>query len=263
MLNFETIQSVIFDMDGVLWRGNEPLPGIPEIFDFLDSRTIGYAFATNNSSRTQQMYIEKLAGFGVKATSDQIVTSAVATAIYCHNEFPDAKRVYIIGGEGMVEAFQQNGFEIVDAEQADLVAVGIDRNLTYQKLHRASYQIQGGAVLVGSNPDVTFPEPHGFAPGAGSILAAIEAATGVKPIIVGKPYTPMFEAAVQVLGTRPEHTLMIGDRLETDIVGAAQADLKSILVLTGVSSEADVAHLTIKPDAIYENLMVLLEAWQG
>jgi 4-nitrophenyl phosphatase len=263
MLNFETIQSVIFDMDGVLWRGNEPLPGVPDIFNFLDSRAVRYAFATNNSSRTQQMYIEKLGGFGVTATSDQIVTSAVATAIYCRVEFPDAKRVYIIGGEGMVEAFQQNGFEIVDAEQANLVAVGIDRNLTYEKLHRASYQIQGGAVLVGSNPDVTFPEPRGFAPGAGSILAAIEAATGVRPIIAGKPYTPMFEAAVQVLGTRPQNTLMIGDRLETDIAGAVQAGLKSILVLTGVSGEADVARSTVKPDVVFENLTALMEAWQG
>lgn len=263
MLNFETIQSVIFDMDGVLWRGNEPLPAVPDIFDFLDSRAIRCAFATNNSSRTQQMYVEKLGLLGVEATPAQIVTSAVATAIYCRDEFPDAKRVYIIGGDGLIEAFQQHGFTIVDAEQADLVAVGIDRNLTYQKLHRASYQIQGGALLVGSNLDVTFPEPHGFAPGAGSILAAIEAATGIQPIIVGKPFTPMFEAAAQVLGNRPEHTLMIGDRLETDIAGAVQAGLKSILVLTGVSSEADVAHSTVKPDAIYENLTALMEAWQG
>lgn len=262
MLDFSQIEAIIFDMDGVLWRGSQTLPGVPEMFNFLCQQNVPFVFATNNSARTPQMYVEKLNKVGVEAAANQIVTSAIATALYLRQRYPDMRKAYVVGKEGLVEALSQQQFEIVDEVQADLVAVGYDPGLTYAKLRQASYHIQGGALLVGTNPDVSFPEPDGFAPGAGSIIAAIEAATGVEPLIVGKPHPPMFEAALEILNCPAAATLMVGDRLETDIAGANRVGLKSALVLTGVSTR-EMMNGAVRPDGIYEDLVALQADWQN
>ncbi len=263
MLDFTTLQAVVFDMDGVLWRGDEPLPGIPQIFEFLQTQQIKYAFATNNSSRTREMYVEKLEKFGIPAEVEQIVTSSTATAHYLRKTFPDMKNVYAVGQIGLIEALKSHDFVLADAD-VNLVVAGYDFELTYEKLRQASHHIQDGALFIGTNPDKSFPEPGGYvAPGAGSILAAIETATGLAPQIIGKPEPPMFRTALDVLGTEPAQTLMVGDRLETDIQGGLTVGMQTALVLSGISQPDDIEKTGIQPQYMFNDVADLLAQWQA
>lgn len=252
--NLTNVQGVIADMDGVLWRGNDPLPGAAEFFAALE---IPYVFATNNSTRSVGDYVEKLGKMGITATPAQIVTSATATAAYLAGIYPAGTKIFVVGEAGLKQALQAHGFTLVSATggQPHLVVAGLDRYLSYDKLAVATLHIQRGAAFIGTNGDKTFPVPQGVAPGAGSILAALETACGHAPqVVVGKPEPPMFEIALQILGTLPEYTLMIGDRLETDILGAQRMGIRTALMLSGISSEADVSVTGIQPEAVYQDL---------
>lgn len=262
-MDFSQIQGVISDMDGVLWRANDPLPGLADFVEFLNERGLPLALATNNSMKTPAMYVDKLAGLGVPGIRpEQIITSGVATAIYVSEKHPPGTRVYAVGKEGVREPLIERGFQLVETD-ADVVVGGADHNLTYDTVKRASLQIRAGAAFYGTNPDLTYPTPEGLAPGTGSILAFIAAASDVEPIIIGKPETAMFAMAAKAVGTPVEHTLMIGDRLNTDIAGAIHAGMKTALVLTGVSTVEDVENGDIKPDAVFAGLPELLAAWRG
>ncbi len=259
VIDFSQIRGVVLDMDGVIWRGSEILPGVPDFFTFLDARHIPYVFATNNSTRTPEMYVERLNGLGVKVETHQIITSPLVTARFIREHYPTATKAYIVGQEGIYAALRGAGLEIVEDEQADFVVVGLDSTLTYAKLQAACYQIQRGALFIGTNADTTLPEPDGYIPGAGSILALLQTATKQKPLIMGKPETPMFEYALGVLGAAPAATLMIGDRAETDIWGAKRAGLSSALVLSGVSEDGDLTDY--QPDGVYQDLVDLQNHW--
>ncbi len=263
-LNLNDIQALLIDMDGVLWRGNTPLPGLVNFFDFLRNRSISFMLATNNASQTPAQYVQKLANFGVTIEPRHIMTSSLATAIYLKAEFKDGGTVYPVSQEGLHEAMREAGFTILhdSSQPADVVVAGIDFNLTYETLKHAVLLIQGGARFIGTNGDVTYPSEEGLAPGAGSILAAIQAATGVSPTIIGKPERHMFDIAVQKLGSEPHHTAMLGDRLETDILGGQRAGLKTIMVTTGVDNEDSIAQKGIQPDAVFSGLEELVRAWQ-
>lgn len=262
IMNFADIKAVITDMDGVLWRGDEPLPGLIEFFDTLRARGVPIVLATNNSSKSQADYLHKLAGMGVTGVVEQqIVTSGTATASYLQKHYPPGTRVHVLGGDGLRLILRNAGFTIVP-EDARVVVVGVDFNLTYENLKRACYLIRAGADFIGTNIDATFPMPDGLAPGAGSLIAAVATATGVTPQIMGKPAAAMFQAALDVLGTTAEHTLMIGDRLNTDIEGAMQAGLKAALVLTGVTSLPELEITGVQPDGVYSGLPDLLAAWR-
>ena len=262
MLALDNIRGIVADLDGVVWRAYHPLPGVPDFFQSMNGR-IPYAFASNNSSRTVDEYVEKLNGLGIPAEPHQIVSSATATADYLAERYPRGTLMYVIGGPGIKMALQQKGFVLLNApgRRPDLVVVGIDRTLTYAKMQLAVTHIRAGAVFIGTNGDRTFPIPGGYALGAGSILAAIESATDITPIVIGKPESPMFEVALQRLGTAPAATLMIGDRLETDIMGANRIGMKSALMLSGIAREADIMNSDYQPDAVYENLAALHRAF--
>ena len=264
-LNLTNIEALAIDMDGVLWRGDTPLPGLTQLFNFLHSRSIPYMLATNNASKTPQQYQHKLAKFGVTISPETVLTSSLATAAYLKRELTGQGNVYVIGGDGIRQAMHQAGFTVVDdsSQPARAVVAGIDFNLTYDKLKHAVLLIQRGARFVGTNGDVTFPSEEGFYPGAGSILAAIEAATKVKPVTIGKPERLMFEIAVEKLGSQPERTAMVGDRLETDILGGQRAGLKTILVTTGVDNEASILQKGVQPDAIFSGIDELAKVWQS
>lgn len=258
LMNFSTIDGLIMDMDGVLWRGDQPLPGMTDLFAFLRARAIPFALATNNSSKSQSDYVRKLAGFGVTGIEEhQIVTSGTATIDYLLTHYPAGAAVHVLGGDGLKRMVTAAGFPLSD--QAGVVVAGIDTGLTYDKLKRAAYLIRAGADFIGTNDDVTFPMPDGLAPGAGSILAALQAATGRAPLVMGKPGAAMFEAALRVVGTTADRTLMLGDRLNTDVLGAQRAGLRAALVLTGVSTRAEAEQAA--PDAIYNDLNEFLDAW--
>ena len=255
------IDAVIMDMDGVLWRGDKPLPGLIPFFDRLRARDIPFALATNNSSKSQADYVTKLAGMGVlDVPAAAIVTSATATATYLQQHYPAGTRVYIIGGDGLKQILTAAGF-VRAVHDVQVVVAGIDFELSYAQLRQATLLIRSGADFIGTNPDRTFPTPEGEVPGAGSILAALSAATDRLPVVIGKPNRTMFEAALALLGTAADRTLMIGDRLETDILGARNAGLKTALVLTGIATREQVANSDIKPDGIFAGLPELMAAW--
>jgi 4-nitrophenyl phosphatase len=263
-LNLNDIQALVIDMDGVLWRGNKPLPGLVDFFDFIQTQALPFVLATNNSGKTPEQYVEKLAGFGVSVKRETILTSSLATAAYLEQTFGPKLTVYVVGQEGLREAMREAGFKLVEDSRrpADVVVAGIDFTITYEKLKHASFLIQRGARFVGSNGDLTLPSEEGLNPGTGAILAAIEAATGVKPVTVGKPERLMFDIALKKIASPPQHTAMIGDRLETDILGAQRAGLKTILVTTGVDDQAAIATKGIRPDAVFSGIEELTQVWQ-
>lgn len=256
----QQVRAIISDMDGVLWRGMQPLPGLHDFFNFLQGKPLDFVLATNNSSKTALDYVEKLAQLGVPGIRPaHIVTSGTASASYLQAHYPPGTRIFVLGGAGLKRILSGAGFALVEAD-AELVVCGIDFDLTYEKLRQATLQIRGGARFIGTNPDPSFPSPEGLAPGAGSILALLEAATGQAPLIIGKPERGMFEAALRQLETKPAETLMIGDRIGTDIAGAQALGMPTALVLSGVEDEASLAASQIKPDCVFAGLPDLLEA---
>ena len=248
-------------MDGVLWRGGETLPGVTEFFAFLQRCRIAFALATNNSTKTVEAYVARLNGAGVPAGPEQVITSAVATADYVFQRYPTDTPVYIVGEDGIRQALAQRGYR-EDPERARLVVVGMDSKVTYEKLKIATLRISQGADFIGTNGDRSFPLPEGIGPGAGSLLAAIQAATDVAPLVIGKPERVMFDVAVQRLGAAPDQTVMIGDRLETDILGAQRAGLKTALVLTGVTTPDQARASSVQADATFDSLAALHAAWE-
>ncbi len=264
MGHFQQIRAFIADMDGVLWRDQDLIAGTLDFFNALAARQIPYVFATNNSSRTLAYYMEKMSRLGIPARPNQIITSAVATAEYLARQYPQGTPVFVVGGDGASGALADCGFELVTSfeQTAALVVVGLDRGFSYEKLHQAVYHVRQGAVLIGTNSDKTFPIPNGLAPGAGTMIAAIEAGADAKAEIIGKPALPMFQIATANLGIPPAETLMIGDRLETDIWGGNAAGMKTALVLSGVATEADIIKSKIKPDVVFADLAALWRAYR-
>ncbi|HMQ53990.1 MAG TPA: HAD-IIA family hydrolase [Anaerolineae bacterium] len=262
-MNFDDIKALIIDMDGVLWRGDLPLPGLHEFFEVLTRRAMPFMLATNNASKTVAQYQQKFAKFGIEMPGKHVMTSSLAAAAYLQDELEPGSRVYVVGEDGLRQAMLEAGFEVAEDDSRPVAAVvgGIDFTLTYQKLKHATMLIHRGARFVGSNGDLTLPSEEGFYPGAGSILAAITAATGVHPTIVGKPEPLMFQIALRQMGTQPTETAMIGDRLETDVLGGQRAGLKTILVETGVDNEQTVAQKGIRPDLVVRGIDQLVEMW--
>lgn len=254
------IRHLIIDMDGVLWRGDEATPGLAAFFAFLEEREVSFVLATNNSSRTPEQYVDKLARLGVDVPLETILTSGLVSASYLADVAPAGTRVYVIGEEGIRQALIDRGFVLVD-ERAQYVIVAWDRHVNWERLATASLLIHNGAGFIGTNPDVTFPREEGPVPGNGAILAALEASTGVKPTIMGKPEPRIYEEGLRRMGATPESTAMIGDRLDTDIAGASRAGLITVLVLTGIAGEDDMAGSSLTPDLVCRDLQELLGCW--
>jgi 4-nitrophenyl phosphatase len=256
------LQALVIDMDGVLWRGETPIAGLNSFFDFLQSRPIPFTLATNNARKTQEQYVQTLARFGVKISPEVVMTSSLASAEYLKTQFATGSRIHAVGQDGIRQAIIDAGFEIANTD-VEAVVVGLDFELTYDKLKKATMLINQGARFIGTNPDLTFPFEYGIAPGNGAILAALTAATGQKPAIIGKPGAIMFELALKRMGTDGAHTAMVGDRLETDILGGQRAGLKTILVLTGISQPEELPESEIKPDWVFQDIAELTESWQA
>ena len=255
---FPQVKGVIFDMDGVLWRDNTPLLDLKNFFDTLAVNGYKFVLATNNATRNTAQYLEKLLMFGVHLTPQQIINSPMATAYYLKKRFPQGGPVYIVGENGLVSTLAEKGF--YQAEQNVLAVVaGLDLHITYEKLRIATLLIRNGAPFIGTNPDKTYPSPDGLVPGAGSILAAIEAATDVKPVTIGKPDPTMMEMALQEMGTSPETTIVVGDRLDTDILAGQRVGCLTCLVMTGVSTDEELAQWRPAPDLVLANVELLIK----
>ncbi len=254
------LKGLVIDMDGVLWRGSQALPGLADFFQMLRRRSIQFKLATNNPTLTPAQYVAKLGDFGVAVETDNILTSGVVTAHYVAQEAPGA-RVYVIGSEGLRQVVRQRGLQVANGAEADYVVVGLDPELTYAQLMEASLLIRAGARFVGCNPDRTLPSERGLVPGNGATLAFLTASTDVTPVIVGKPQPMMFEMALASMGLNPGQAATLGDRLETDILGGQRAGLKSILVLSGVADRQMLAESDVQPDWVFENIQTLTGAW--
>ena len=253
------VKGVIFDMDGVLWRDNQPLADLPALFSILERKGIQYSFATNNATRSVDMYIEKFLGFGVRLQPQQIITSAMATAYLLKKKFPSGGSVYIAGEQGLVKTLAENGFTHAD-NQVQAVVVGLDRNLSYEKLSKATLLINNGALFVGTNPDPSYPTPIGLQPGAGAMIGFVSIATGIQPIYAGKPSPFMINMALENLHLSAQEVFVVGDRLDTDILTGQNAGWRTTLVLTGVSRKEDVQTWPQSLDMVCDNVTDFVSA---
>ena len=254
------IRGLIIDMDGVLWRGNEALPGAVDLIPALRQKSIPFMLVTNNASASPTNVQNKLHTIWVDIEEEEVLGSAEGTTVWLGEQIEPGTAVFAIGESALHTALARAGFDMrARAEGVRAVVVGIDRQVNWRKLTEASLAIRDGALFVGTNPDPSFPTERGLAPGNGAILAALQAATGVEPVIIGKPESHLFEQALARLGTPPKATLMLGDRLETDILGGHRAGLPTGLLLTGVTRREDVANTPIKPTWIFDDLPSFLE----
>jgi 4-nitrophenyl phosphatase len=257
------VRAVLFDMDGVIYVGNQPLPGVQELLDYLDATGRRWLCITNNASNTSQMFADKLAKMGIKANPAHILGSAEATAAWLGEQAPQKGKVIMLGMEGLRTALLNEGFTLVDDPfDAEFAVAGINFNLVYEDVARVALAVRNGARFVGTNIDPTYPSERGQIPGTGSIIAMLEAATSVKPEIVGKPYPGMYQLAMHRVHSQPAETMMVGDRYETDITGATTLGLVTTGVLTGISSRAVFEAGTPPPDFILSGLPELLERFQ-
>lgn len=256
------ILGLIVDMDGVLWKENTPIGNLPSVFSRIKERGLKIVLATNNATSTPDEYLTKLQSHGVNLESWQIVTSADAIAHALLQRFPKGGPIFVVGENGVISALHEQGFTpITDPENETrplAVVVGIDWSVTYRKLRRATLHIRSGSPFYGTNPDKTFPTPFGLVPGAGSILASIQAATDVEPVVVGKPAGFMLELAAQRMGLTKDQVLVVGDRLETDIAGGQAFGARTGLVLSGVSTYEQAKSWSPEPDIIAEDLTSLV-----
>jgi 4-nitrophenyl phosphatase len=209
--------------------------------------------ATNNSSSTVDQYISKLKRMGVHVNPEEILTSAQATSSYLYKIAPKRSRVFVIGGDGITNAIRDHEFVLTE-DDPDYVVIGIDKKITWEKLNTAVMNIRAGAKFIGTNPDTTYPTENGIGVGNGAILAAVKAATGISPLVIGKPETPIYEQALQRLKSNSSDTLMIGDRLDTDILGAQRAGITTLLVLTGVTTLEMSKASVVQPDLVLTGL---------
>ena len=255
------IKSLILDMDGVIWRGDAPVGDLPAIFNRIRQREINFLFATNNATKTVEQYVARLKGYGVEVEPWQVITSAQALSYAMTHKFPRGSKVFMIGGDGVRRALEENGYEILPVENApaaEAVVMGIDYEINFQKMSEAAYLVRRGIPFYATNPDKTFPTPRGEIPGAGAWYSVIVTATEVQPIVAGKPYPFLMELALEKLGTQKEETLVVGDRLETDIAGGQSVGCPTALVLSGVSTLEEVELWRPNIDFIAKNLSELI-----
>lgn len=265
-------------MDGVLYRGDRPIPGAANLVGLLHEAGVSVRYATNNSMFTRGQYAERLTDMGIPAETDEIVTSTSATIEYLRRHQADVRTVMAVGAAGMVAELAAAGYSVVPIAQAarpepgtapalvDAVLVGLDPDFDEARLAASSAAVSAGARFVATNADARYPTPSGFRPGAGAMVAAIAEATGVTPLIIGKPEPAMFAAILEAAQVEPDAAVVIGDNPDSDIAGAHRSGIRSVLVLTGVT-DADVAvgltgerrpdHVVADPAAAWD----LLSSW--
>lgn len=267
----ERVRLVVFDLDGVIYRGTEPIAGAPELVGWLHERGVAVRFATNNSMVERRGYVTRLAAMGIPTVEDEIVTSTSASIEHLRRHVPDVRRILAIGAAGMRTELLEAGYDAVMADEVardaakegipdggpltdryDAVLVGLDPQVDYARLAVAMSAVEAGARLIATNADTRYPTPAGFLPGAGSIVAALATATGVTPEVIGKPAPAMFTAIFEASGVDAAHAVVVGDNPDADVAGAHRAGCAAILVLTGVASAeaADALEGERRPDAV-------------
>jgi HAD superfamily hydrolase (TIGR01450 family) len=263
------LRLVILDLDGVLYRGDQPIPGASELVRNLHAVGLLVRYATNNSMFTRGAYAERLTGMGIPASPDEIVTSTSATIDHLRRHVPDVASVLAVGASGMVAELREAGYSVTpigeapgdEAAEVDAVLVGLDPDFDDARLAAAVAAIRAGARFIATNADARYPTPTGFRPGAGSTVTAIASGSEVEPLVIGKPAPAMFASILESSGAAPAEALVIGDNPDSDIAAANRSGIESVLVLTGVT-DADAAcsltgerrpdHVAADPGAAWE-----------
>jgi len=248
----------LIDMDGVLYRGGELIPGADTFIRRLDKESIPYLFLTNNSQRTRRDVATKLTRMGIPAEERHVFTCAMATARYLAQQNPHGT-AFVIGEGGLLTALHQNGYSVVD-HAPDYVVVGEGRTVTLEMLELAVQMIFDGAKLIATNLDPNCPTKNGTRPGCGATIAYLETATGTRAMSIGKPSPIMMRAARKELGLATSQTIMLGDTMETDILGGVQLGYRTILVLSGTTKRDDLTHFAYGPDLVLKSIANLAES---
>lgn len=256
------VRGYVIDMDGVLYRGDTILPHVRDFLSVLERRGVPYIMATNNSTRTPEEYVEKLTKLGITSDPARIVTSALAVRAWLDQHYPPGTRVYVVGMPSLRQAVLGDGRFTQAGVDAEVVVIGADFDLTYEKLRVAAVAILRGARFVATNPDTTLPTEEGLIPGTGALVAFLVAATDVEPVVIGKPQTALLLQSAAMLGTQPDETAMLGDRFETDIMAGRNAGFVTILVLTGVTRPEELATHPFQPDVVVSDLGPLVDYYR-
>lgn len=252
-MDLKDVRCFLLDLDGTFYRGNMMIDGSLEFIDRVLATGREYLFLTNNSSQTADYYVEKLTRMGLKTDRSHVLTSGEATCDKLHALYP-GKGAYVVGNRYLIQEFRERGID-VDAEHPDLVVVGFDTEVTYQKLWIACDLIRYGLPYIATHHDINCPTETGFKPDIGAILAYIEASTGKRPdIIIGKPYSGIVEAALHRTGLQPNQLAMVGDRLYTDVATGLQNGMLAIAVLSGETTREMLATSDIVPDLVFDCL---------
>jgi phosphoglycolate/pyridoxal phosphate phosphatase family enzyme len=270
LLDPRDLRALVFDLDGVIWRGHTPIPGAVESVRALQASGRRCFYATNNSRLLQPEFADRLRAIGLELRDEEVLTSAAATAWFLSTQFEEST-AYVIGEHGIKTELERIGARVLDEHEADLTAtvdvvvVGIDRFFSYEKLRLAQKFLLRGARFVATNSDWTFPTEEGVVPGAGSLVAAVQAASGTEPTIIGKPAPAMLLGCLQRFGLVARTTAMVGDRLDTDIACGHRAGMPALWVATGVHTreQAEAATGEEKPDALFDDMLGLAAAVMG
>ena len=245
-------RGILCDMDGVIYHGNRILPGTLDFVAWLRSTEIPFLFLTNSSERSPRELSEKLHRMGVDIEETHFYTSAMATAAFLASQTPGGS-AYVIGQPGLINALYQAGFSTNDVNP-DYVVVGETPMYTYETIKRAVSLVRKGAKLIGTNPDLTGPAEDGIIPACGALVAPIELATGVRAYFVGKPNPLMMRTGLSLLGCPREDALIVGDRMDTDIISGIESGIETVLVLSGVTQREDLARFGFGPDYVLEHV---------
>lgn len=255
----DALDGLVCDMDGVLYRGAEPIEGVAGGVARWRERGKKIVFCTNNSHFTVAEYVGKLARVGIPATEDDVVSSGALLAEVLRSRGAEGKKAMAVGAQGLRAGVEAAGVTIDDGdtvEGIDFVVVGWDGDFDYTKMKRACLAVRAGASLIATNSDATFPAPDGLWPGAGSILASIEVSSGVRAEVLGKPHPPMMEAAARRLAGCTRIGI-VGDRADTDLAGGVSRGWTTILVTSGVTTPEEAAHVDPRPDVVLPSLASL------
>lgn len=257
--NLEQLHSkkaFICDMDGVIYHGNQLLPGVLEFVNWLKSENKKFLFLTNSSERSPRELREKLQRLGVEVAVENFYTSALATAAFLAQQKPGGS-AFVIGEAGLTNALYEAGFSMNDTSP-DYVVVGETRSYSYEKLERATYLVLNGAKLIGTNPDLTGPSEKGIIPATGALISPLELATNSKAYFIGKPNPLIMRNALKRLACSREETAIIGDRMDTDIIAGIESEIDTVLVLSGVTSVENLGGFAYRPKYIVDGVGVLV-----
>lgn len=254
----KTYKAYLIDLDGTLYRGSQVIEGAVEFINGLNQYDIPHLYVTNNSTKSPEDVVEKLASIGIDARPAEVVTSAMATADYISSEKPHAS-VYMIGDTGLRTAISSAGLDLKDDTDVDFVVVGLDENINYEKLTKATLAVQRGATFISTNKDPSIPKEQGFLPGNGSLTSVVTVSSKTEPTFIGKPETPIMQKALDLLQLDKSEVAMIGDLYDTDIMSGINIGIDTIHVQTGVTSKEEALDKDIPPTVSIENLTVLLK----